>query len=97
MLTSSCAFSCQVSGGDSDDECWSTVIEDKSKQDVMDVSLPSLILSQVNLYPLYDICFCDLVQGPFVAAGDIRRRLSESLSAPQALFKRDPEDPSGRI
>ena len=38
---------------------------------------------------------CDLVQGPFVAAGDIRRRLSESLSAPQALFKRDPEDPSG--
>jgi len=41
------------------------------------------------------ICF--LVQGPFVAAGDIRRRLSESLSAPQALFRRDPEDPSGRF
>lgn len=60
-----------VSGGDSDDECWSTVIEDKSKQDVMD--------------------------GPFVAAGDIRRRLSESLSAPQALFKRDPEDPSAAV
>lgn len=25
--------------GDSDDECWSTVIEDKSKQDATDVSL----------------------------------------------------------
>lgn len=60
-----------ISSGDSDDECWSTVIEDKSKQDVMD--------------------------GPFVAAGDIRRRLSESLSAPQALFKRDPEDPSAAV
>ncbi|XP_067016262.1 phosphatidylinositol 4-kinase beta-like isoform X2 [Acropora muricata] len=35
--------------------------------------------------------------GPFVAAGDIRRRLSESLSAPQALFKRDPEDPSAAV
>ncbi|XP_015763045.1 PREDICTED: phosphatidylinositol 4-kinase beta-like [Acropora digitifera] len=36
-------------------------------------------------------------RGPFVAAGDIRRRLSESLSAPQALFKRDPEDPSAAV
>ncbi|XP_066021299.1 phosphatidylinositol 4-kinase beta-like [Pocillopora verrucosa] len=59
------------SGGDSDDECWSTVIEDKTNQDSED--------------------------GPFVAAGDIRRRLSESLSAPQALFKRDPEDPSAAV
>lgn len=56
---------------DSEDECWSTVIDDKPKQDVVD--------------------------GPFVAAGDIRRRLSESLSAPQALFKRDPEDPSAAV
>ncbi|KAJ7323428.1 Phosphatidylinositol 4-kinase beta [Desmophyllum pertusum] len=62
-----------VSGGDSDDECWSTLIEDKSKQDLMEMD------------------------GPFVAAGDIRRRLSESLSAPQALFKRDPEDPSAAV
>jgi len=57
--------------GDSDDECWSAVIEDKSAEDVID--------------------------GPFVAAGDIRRRLSESLSAPQALFRRDPEDPSAAV
>jgi len=57
--------------GDSDDECWSAVIEDKSAEDVVD--------------------------GPFVAAGDIRRRLSESLSAPQALFRRDPEDPSAAV
>ncbi|KAK2555371.1 Phosphatidylinositol 4-kinase beta [Acropora cervicornis] len=56
---------------DSEDECWSTDIDDKPKQDVVD--------------------------GPFVAAGDIRRRLSESLSAPQALFKRDPEDPSAAV
>lgn len=51
----------------------------------------------MNLYLSCDLCICFLVQGPFVAAGDIRRRLSESLSAPQALFKRDPEDPSGRF
>ena len=51
MLTSSCAFCCQVSGGDSDDECWSTLIEDKSKQDVMDVSLLSFILSHAKLCP----------------------------------------------
>lgn len=30
----------------------------------------------------------------FVAAGDIRRRLSESLNAPKTSFKRDPDDPS---
>ena len=48
MLTRSCAVCFQVSGGDSDDECWSTVIEDKSKQDFMDVSLLPFILSQTN-------------------------------------------------
>ncbi|KFM69447.1 Phosphatidylinositol 4-kinase beta, partial [Stegodyphus mimosarum] len=30
----------------------------------------------------------------FVAAGDIRRRLSENINAPKSTFKRDPEDPS---
>ncbi|UYV80199.1 PI4KB [Cordylochernes scorpioides] len=30
----------------------------------------------------------------FVAAGDIRRRLSESINIPLTSFKRDPEDPS---
>lgn len=35
----------------------------------------------------------------FVAAGDIRRRLSESINAPKAKagFKRDPEDPSASV
>lgn len=48
-------------------------------------------------YTIHERCIRFVVQGPFVAAGDIRRRLSESLSAPQALFKRDPEDPSGTV
>ena len=30
----------------------------------------------------------------YIAAGDIRRRLSESLQAPKTKFERDPEDPS---
>lgn len=30
----------------------------------------------------------------FVAAGDIRRRLTESLNTPKSTFTRDPEDPS---
>ena len=30
----------------------------------------------------------------YVAAGDIRRRLTESLNAPKSTFTRDPEDPS---
>jgi phosphatidylinositol 4-kinase len=33
----------------------------------------------------------------FVAAVDIRRRLSESLHVPKSTFKRDPEDPSASI
>ena len=35
----------------------------------------------------------------FIAAGDIRRRLSESLRQPKALknFQRDPEDPSASV
>ena len=35
----------------------------------------------------------------FIAAGDIRRRLSESLREPKAFknFKRDPEDPSASV
>ena len=48
-------------------------------------------------YTIHERSIRFVVQGPFVAAGDIRRRLSESLSAPQALFKRDPEDPSGTV
>lgn len=53
-------------------------------------------LKRSHVIPIMWLMHCHPVQGPFVAAGDIRRRLSESLSAPQALFKRDPEDPSGR-
>ncbi|GIY91094.1 phosphatidylinositol 4-kinase beta [Caerostris darwini] len=30
----------------------------------------------------------------YVAAGEIRRRLSENINAPKSTFKRDPEDPS---
>ena len=33
----------------------------------------------------------------FIAAGDIRRRLSESLKAPRAIFVRDPDDPSASV
>jgi hypothetical protein len=42
---------------------------------------------------------CDSREPVFVVAGDIRRRLSESINAPQAKhgFKRDPEDPSASI
>ncbi len=42
---------------------------------------------------------CDSREPVFVVAGDIRRRLSESINAPNAKngFKRDPEDPSASI
>lgn len=30
----------------------------------------------------------------FIAAGDIRRRLSENMHTPKSTFQRDPEDPS---
>ena len=42
---------------------------------------------------------CDSREPVFVVAGDIRRRLSESINAPKAKhgFKRDPEDPSASI
>lgn len=40
---------------------------------------------------------CDSREPVFVAAVDIRRRLSESLNIPKSTFKRDPEDPSASV
>jgi len=40
---------------------------------------------------------CDSREPVFVAAVDIRRRLSESLNAPKSTFQRDPEDPSASV
>lgn len=40
---------------------------------------------------------CDSREPVFVSAIDIRRRLSESISAPKNTFQRDPEDPSASV
>ena len=40
---------------------------------------------------------CDSREPVFVAAVDIRRRLSESLHMPKSAFQRDLEDPSASV
>ncbi|KXJ20275.1 phosphatidylinositol 4-kinase beta [Exaiptasia diaphana] len=68
-----------INSGDSDDECWSAELEQMLKQESL--------ASNEKTEP-------DGTEDTFVAAADIRKRLSEQLSTPAAQFKRDPEDPS---
>ncbi|XP_056439350.1 phosphatidylinositol 4-kinase beta-like [Gadus chalcogrammus] len=71
---------------DDDDEAWATDdlgqlrVEGGSSDDL--TSQFSVDSSTENAEPVY------------IAAGDIRRRLSESLARPPSSFRRDPEDPS---
>uniref|UniRef100_A0A8C5C2J8 Phosphatidylinositol 4-kinase beta n=1 Tax=Gadus morhua TaxID=8049 RepID=A0A8C5C2J8_GADMO len=71
---------------DDDDEAWATDdlgqlrVEGGSSDDL--TSQFSVDSGTENAEPVY------------IAAGDIRRRLSESLALPPSSFRRDPEDPS---
>ncbi|XP_061839000.1 phosphatidylinositol 4-kinase beta isoform X1 [Nerophis lumbriciformis] len=76
---------------DNDDEAWSVddIIE-------LRVELPEVHASSDNIsqFSVDSITSLESKEPVFIAAGDIRRRLSEQLAQTPNVFKRDPEDPS---
>ncbi|XP_061650741.1 phosphatidylinositol 4-kinase beta isoform X2 [Phyllopteryx taeniolatus] len=76
---------------DNDDEAWS--VDDIGQ---LQVELPEVHASCDNIsqFSVDSISSLESKEPVFIAAGDIRRRLSEQLAQTPTTFKRDPEDPS---
>ncbi|XP_078664886.1 phosphatidylinositol 4-kinase beta-like isoform X3 [Branchiostoma floridae x Branchiostoma belcheri] len=77
---------------DQDDDCWS--------QDDIDLQLQygdtqkSVSSDSVSQFSIESSTSNDSREPQYIAAADVRRRLSENLTTPPTKFKRDPEDPS---
>ncbi|XP_075700786.1 phosphatidylinositol 4-kinase beta isoform X2 [Rhinoderma darwinii] len=77
---------------DNDDEAWS--VDDIGE---LQVELPELHTNScdnISQFSVDSITSQDSKEPVFIAAGDIRRRLSEQLAHTPTTFRRDPEDPS---
>ncbi|XP_069393563.1 phosphatidylinositol 4-kinase beta isoform X1 [Paralichthys olivaceus] len=77
---------------DNDDEAWS--VDDIGE---LQVELPEVHTSScdnISQFSVDSITSLESKEPVFIAAGDIRRRLSEQLAQAPTTFKRDPEDPS---
>ncbi|XP_023241406.1 phosphatidylinositol 4-kinase beta-like, partial [Centruroides sculpturatus] len=77
---------------DDDAECWTHDDDDISMQYV--ACHRSLDRDTLSQHSQDSGTSADSREPVFVAAGEIRRRLSESMNIPKTTFKRDPEDPS---
>ncbi|XP_051848628.1 phosphatidylinositol 4-kinase beta isoform X2 [Antechinus flavipes] len=77
---------------DNDDEAWS--VDDIGE---LQVELPEVHANScdnISQFSVDSITSQESKEPVFIAAGDIRRRLSEQLAHTPTAFKRDPEDPS---
>ncbi|KYO19684.1 phosphatidylinositol 4-kinase beta [Alligator mississippiensis] len=77
---------------DNDDEAWS--VDDIGD---LQVELPEMHTNScdnISQFSVDSITSQESKEPVFIAAGDIRRRLSEQLAHTPTAFKRDPEDPS---
>ncbi|CAL8354695.1 unnamed protein product [Arctogadus glacialis] len=77
---------------DNDDEAWS--VDDMGE---LQVELPDVHTNScdnISQFSVDSITSLESKEPVFIAAGDIRRRLSEQLAHTPTTFKRDPEDPS---
>ncbi|XP_037531978.1 phosphatidylinositol 4-kinase beta, partial [Nematolebias whitei] len=77
---------------DNDDEAWS--VDDIGE---LQVELPEGFTNScdnISQFSVDSITSLENKEPVFIAAGDIRRRLSEQLAQAPTTFKRDPEDPS---
>ncbi|XP_035861986.1 phosphatidylinositol 4-kinase beta isoform X2 [Sander lucioperca] len=75
---------------DNDDEAWSV-------DDIGELQLPEIHTNScdnISQFSVDSITSLESKEPVFIAAGDIRRRLSEQLAQAPTTFKRDPEDPS---
>ncbi|XP_063054748.1 phosphatidylinositol 4-kinase beta isoform X2 [Engraulis encrasicolus] len=77
---------------DNDDEAWS--VDDIGE---LQVELPEIHTNScdnISQFSVDSITSQESKEPIFIAAGDIRRRLSEQLAQTPTTFKKDPEDPS---
>ncbi|XP_063407864.1 phosphatidylinositol 4-kinase beta-like [Mytilus trossulus] len=75
-----------------DAECWS-----QEDDEIIQMHLPvnhSRSSDTISQFSVDSTTSGDSKDPVYIGAGDIRRRLSENISAPKGKFERDPEDPS---
>ncbi|XP_068188585.1 phosphatidylinositol 4-kinase beta-like [Antennarius striatus] len=80
-----------VQNYDNDDEAWAT---DDIGQLQVEAEAQTSSSDNISQFSVDSITSLESKEPVFIAAGDIRRRLSENLAHPPTSFKRDPEDPS---
>uniref|UniRef100_A0A1A7YDQ1 Phosphatidylinositol 4-kinase beta n=1 Tax=Iconisemion striatum TaxID=60296 RepID=A0A1A7YDQ1_9TELE len=76
---------------DNDDEAWAT---DDIGQLQVEGEAQTSSSDNISQFSVDSITSLESKEPVFIAAGDIRRRLSENLAQTPTTFKRDPEDPS---
>ncbi|CAB1334711.1 unnamed protein product [Coregonus sp. 'balchen'] len=77
---------------DEDNEAWS--VDDIGDLQVELAEFHTNSCDNISQFSVDSITSLDSKEPIFIAAGDIRRRLSEQLAHTPTTFKRDPEDPS---
>ncbi|XP_028281739.1 phosphatidylinositol 4-kinase beta-like [Parambassis ranga] len=76
---------------DNDDEAWAT---DDIGQLQVEAEAQTSSSDNISQFSVDSITSLESKEPVFIAAGDIRRRLSENLAHTPTTFRRDPEDPS---
>ncbi|KAM7384934.1 hypothetical protein PAMA_012018 [Pampus argenteus] len=76
---------------DNDDEAWAT---DDIGQLQVEAEAQTSSSDNISQFSVDSITSLESKEPVFIAAGDIRRRLSENLAHTPTMFRRDPEDPS---
>ncbi|KAM9838921.1 phosphatidylinositol 4-kinase beta-like [Aulostomus maculatus] len=76
---------------DNDDEAWAT---DDIGQLQVEMEAQTSSSDNISQFSVDSITSLESKEPVFIAAGDIRRRLSENLAHTPTSFRRDPEDPS---
>ncbi|XP_029369467.1 phosphatidylinositol 4-kinase beta-like [Echeneis naucrates] len=80
-----------VQNYDNDDEAWAT---DDIGQLQVEAEAQTSSSDNISQFSVDSITSLESKEPVFIAAGDIRRRLSENLAQTPTTFRRDPEDPS---
>ncbi|CAK6981371.1 phosphatidylinositol 4-kinase beta-like [Scomber scombrus] len=80
-----------VQNYDNDDEAWAT---DDIGQLHVEAEAQTSSSDNISQFSVDSITSLESKEPIFIAAGDIRRRLSENLAHTPTTFRRDPEDPS---
>jgi phosphatidylinositol 4-kinase len=79
-----------LNGEFDDADCWSQ----EDDEIIQQFSMKSKSSDTISQFSMESYTSGDSKEPVYIAAGDIRRRLSENFAAPKKKFERDPEDPS---